>query len=62
MSAQHMTKTQKLPQLSLKGHPINPGIHKDPSIGAQILDCLRYSNRCRSSSWNRKLATIYDLW
>ena len=35
MSAQYMTKTQNLLQFSLKCHPIHPGIHKDPSIGAQ---------------------------
>ena len=28
-------KTQNLLLLSLKFHPIYPGIHKDPSIGAQ---------------------------
>ena len=28
-------KTQNLLLLSLKCHPIYPGIHKDPSIGAQ---------------------------
>ena len=30
------TKTQKLLQFSLKYYPIHPGIHKNPSIGAQI--------------------------
>ena len=28
MSAQYMTKTQDLPQFSLKCHLIHPGIHK----------------------------------
>ena len=32
MSAQCNTKLTKF---SLKCHPIHPGIHKDPSIGAQ---------------------------
>ena len=36
MSAQYMTNTQNLPQYSLKYHPIHPGIHKDPSIGARL--------------------------
>ena len=40
MSAQYMSKTQKLPQLSLKCHLILPGIH---SIGAQTCGCLQYS-------------------
>ena len=35
MSAQYMTKTQKVPQFYLKCQPIHPGIHKDPSIGTQ---------------------------
>ena len=47
------TKTQNLPQYSLKCHPIHPGIHKDPSIG-----CLQYSNGCPGSSWNSKLAIL----
>ena len=58
MSAQYMTKTQILPQFSLKCHPIRPGIHKDPSIGAQTWGCLRCSNGCRGSSWNSKLAIL----
>ena len=32
MSAQYISKLTKF---SLKCHPIHPGIHKDPSIGAQ---------------------------
>ena len=35
MSVEYMTKTQNLIQFSLKCHPIYPGIHKEPSIGAQ---------------------------
>ena len=31
-----MTKTQNLLLFSLKCHPIYPGIHKDPSIGAKL--------------------------
>ena len=30
-----MINTQNLLQFSLKCHPIHPGIHKDPTIGAQ---------------------------
>ena len=33
-------KTQNLLLFSLKCPPIYPGIHKDPSIGAQTLGCL----------------------
>ena len=40
MAAQHMTKTQYLPWLSLHCHPIQLGIHKDPSIGAHTYGCL----------------------
>ena len=55
MSAQCNTKLTKF---SLKCHPIHPGIHKDPSIGAQTYGCLRYSNGCHDSSWNSKLAIL----
>ena len=47
MSAQCNTKLTKF---SLKYHPIHPGIHKDPSIGAP--------NGCHGSSWNSKLAIL----
>ena len=40
MSAQYITKTHSLPQFSLKCDPIQPDIHKDPSIGAQTYDIL----------------------
>ena len=51
-------KTQNLLLFSLKCHPIYPGIHKDPSIGAQTLGCLRNCNGCHGSSWNSKLAIL----
>ena len=36
-------------------YPIHPGIHKDPSIGAQTLGLPTISNGCQASSWNSKL-------
>ena len=48
----------KLTKFSLKCHLIHPGIHKDPSIGAQTYGCLRYSNGCHGSGWNSKLAIL----
>ena len=51
-------KTQNLLPFSLKCYSIYPGIHKDPSIVAQTLGCLRYSNGCHGSSWNSKLAIL----
>ena len=61
MSVQYMTKTQTLPQFPLKCHPIHPGIHKDPSIGAQMHDCLRYHDGCKGSSWKCKLAILLEV-
>ena len=36
MSAQYTTKIQNLPQFTIKCHPIQAGIHKDPSVGVLI--------------------------
>ena len=35
MAKRFSKKYGKLTKFSLKCHPIHPGIHKDPSIGAQ---------------------------
>ena len=51
-------KTQNLLLFSLKCHPIYPGIHEDPSIGAQNYGCLCYSNGYHGNSWNSKLAIL----
>ena len=39
-----MTKTQNIPQLSLKCHLIHPGIHKDPFILRAAQNILRGSS------------------